>query len=530
MKRTFDTQADEDSPVEDSGQEWTIKRKAKAYKKTMQGSDPTGPAPDQDTPADNPQLQKFSKFRVLPSEGFPTSYDVVVALETELPEIQVLARPNLGGQFVLTPKNQASYVALTQLKTLKSLQVNLQELKPEEKITKAIVTRYPLEMNVVHLTHHPSVVKATRCVAPSTKQETRQVLVHIQGPMPTHLQLGIWGSFQLRLFTPEPLRCYNCQRWGHHQKTCRSSARCGICSKAHATEECMEKLKSKEAVTPKCPSCHGKHHVWNPKCPQRMQRVRALQPTRRAAPIVQDPTTSQHPQPSAPPSRWRLPDPVDPTPAPQEFPPLPPRRSAPKPLHPRPAATSTIKEQPIKDKIPQPRINKKKQHQKVATKEEVITLTTASLTGLLHNFALGLVHLLGAAIPETKISHVVENLIQEVKSGLVDDSSKLGHLPLPKTTVAEAVPLQPPKEAESSIPSTSGKKLHPPTAQKSPVVTSQELDTPPHQEIMEETVVEDYLKSLNLPTEFGKKHLHNESFDSRDTTMSQESEEDLESP
>ena len=123
------------------------------------------------------------------------------------------------------------------------------------------------------LQRHPQVEETTRCVTSRLKEETQQVLVIFRDPLPPHLSLGSWGTYYLRPYTPEPLWCFRCHSFRHHQASCTRLPVCGICSGHHETNTCLAKYKAKEAVTHKCPNCFGQHHAWNPSCPARLQRV-----------------------------------------------------------------------------------------------------------------------------------------------------------------------------------------------------------------------------------------------------------------
>ena len=61
-------------------------------------------------------------------------------------------------------------------------------------------------------------------------------------------------------FIPNPLRCYKCQRFGHHKEKCRSDMACQICSEVgHDTRECQK--------PPKCRNCEGNHSPNAKECP-----------------------------------------------------------------------------------------------------------------------------------------------------------------------------------------------------------------------------------------------------------------------
>ncbi|KAG7171036.1 Nucleic-acid-binding protein from mobile element jockey-like 4 [Homarus americanus] len=133
--------------------------------------------------------------------------------------------------------------------------------------------RYPLELPVEAVIKHSKVTKAERCVTSRDKAQTRQALVDIKGTVPEEVDLGNWGTYKLRPFVPEPLRCYKCQKFGHHQSRCHKNVRCGICSQSHMTEMCIQKHKDGTITTAKCPNCGKKHHAWSTSCPERRERM-----------------------------------------------------------------------------------------------------------------------------------------------------------------------------------------------------------------------------------------------------------------
>ncbi|KAG7157446.1 putative RNA-directed DNA polymerase from mobile element jockey-like 73 [Homarus americanus] len=93
-------------------------------------------------------------------------------------------------------------------------------LDPEEKTTEVALLRYTLELPTEAITKHPKVIKAERCVTSQGKAQMRQVLLNTKGTAPEELDLGNWRIYKMRPFVPEPLRCYKCQEFGHHQSKC----------------------------------------------------------------------------------------------------------------------------------------------------------------------------------------------------------------------------------------------------------------------------------------------------------------------
>ena len=64
-------------------------------------------------------------------------------------------------------------------------------------------------------------------------------------------------------YTPNPMRCYNCQRFGHTTSKCSNQSTCGRCgtkNPQHSTKECRSK--------PSCTNCKQEHPAFSKKCPK----------------------------------------------------------------------------------------------------------------------------------------------------------------------------------------------------------------------------------------------------------------------
>ena len=113
------------------------------------------------------------------------------------------------------------------------------------------------------------------------------------GEQPDRIDLGVWGTFPVRTYYPEPLRCYNCQNFEHHKSTCFSETRCAVCSGRHETSVCINKHKKGEQTNPRCPNCKSNHPAWSRRCPERLNRIQAKVPER-ITPIPQPKKTFLH--------------------------------------------------------------------------------------------------------------------------------------------------------------------------------------------------------------------------------------------
>ena len=77
--------------------------------------------------------------------------------------------------------------------------------------------------------------------------------------LPTKIKVG-YLSVPIKPYIPNPLRCFRCQRFGHHRDQCRSPEVCGKCGNTdHSKEHCD--------VDPACVNCKGKHEASSKNCP-----------------------------------------------------------------------------------------------------------------------------------------------------------------------------------------------------------------------------------------------------------------------
>ncbi|KAG0718256.1 hypothetical protein GWK47_052785 [Chionoecetes opilio] len=212
--------------------------------------------------------------RVPQTEGFENPYTLIDAIEDAYPQLKFRAHPGRDNDFLLHPKDDEALAALLSLTSVNSKPMKLhlvQTIPP--KIT-GIVMGYPLRLWLEHLQKHPQILETTRCTTTRDGVSTRQVRITLEGQtLPSQLDLGVWGTFYLRPFSPEPTRCYRCHAFGHTIYRNRQAKKCGICSAPHDTSICLEKYKRKEQITSCCPNCGKAHHAWKPKCEERQRHV-----------------------------------------------------------------------------------------------------------------------------------------------------------------------------------------------------------------------------------------------------------------
>ena len=80
-------------------------------------------------------------------------------------------------------------------------------------------------------------------------------------PMQIHAE---YLTIKVEPFIPNPLRCFKCQMYGHHQSTCQRSRVCAKCSsEEHGDSPCTAPVK--------CKNCSGDHPAFSSSCPKWIQ-------------------------------------------------------------------------------------------------------------------------------------------------------------------------------------------------------------------------------------------------------------------
>ena len=94
--------------------------------------------------------------------------------------------------------------------------------------------------------------------------------------IPNSIKVG-YENCRVSPYIPNPLRCFNCQQFGHHGKACTKQSVCAKCSSIEHTSS----HDSPCAATSKCTNCHGPHASFDRSCPvwKREQEVQKLKVT-----------------------------------------------------------------------------------------------------------------------------------------------------------------------------------------------------------------------------------------------------------
>lgn len=278
---------DQDEEPQDNGQPWIEVRGRKRRTPLARNSDSSNNQP-------------LTKFRLRTWNGHANSYQAIKALERDHPALNIRVRQNLDGLYVIRPMDaQTEGILLEEARSTPGLE----PLDGRNRETKAIVMNYPIQQVLDPLQEHKAITSAERCIAGKEKHATRQVMVTFQGPLPDFIDLGAFGKYKIRKYEKEPLRCYKCQRYGHHKTRCTYSVRCGVCSQGHDTNICVRKHKDGEVTHAKCCNCGRNHHVWFPRCLERLNRIRGILPREETSRKLQHSTNEapqQHPSSRTP--------------------------------------------------------------------------------------------------------------------------------------------------------------------------------------------------------------------------------------
>ncbi|GBM76580.1 hypothetical protein AVEN_254407-1 [Araneus ventricosus] len=84
------------------------------------------------------------------------------------------------------------------------------------------------------------------------------ILTFSSAKLPEHIKAG-YIRLSVRLYIPNPLRCFQCQRFGHSKSSCRGTLTCARCAEVgHDSTTCTAKEK--------CINCKGDHTSFSRDC------------------------------------------------------------------------------------------------------------------------------------------------------------------------------------------------------------------------------------------------------------------------
>ena len=89
------------------------------------------------------------------------------------------------------------------------------------------------------------------------------VLTFSNPTLPKTIKVG-YLVVKVAVYIPNPLRCFDCQKFGHHESKCKSPiwrcGKCGVDADFHNEQSCPNELK--------CVNCNGPHESRSRECPE----------------------------------------------------------------------------------------------------------------------------------------------------------------------------------------------------------------------------------------------------------------------
>jgi hypothetical protein len=92
-------------------------------------------------------------------------------------------------------------------------------------------------------------------------EPTNTIILTFNVPVAPNYVRAAYQKIAVDTYIPNPLRCYNCQKFGHGKTNCNRHAVCARCGKeGHQDSECQD--------PPKCANCSGDHPAFSKECPE----------------------------------------------------------------------------------------------------------------------------------------------------------------------------------------------------------------------------------------------------------------------
>lgn len=104
-------------------------------------------------------------------------------------------------------------------------------------------------------------VKKIQVKRDNVQQPTGTHIITFNNPsIPTNIKLACL-NLKVETYVPNPMQCFNCQRYGHTKTKCTRKSICPKCGEdGHQDTPCTSELK--------CSNCSGAHPAYSRKCPK----------------------------------------------------------------------------------------------------------------------------------------------------------------------------------------------------------------------------------------------------------------------
>ena len=127
----------------------------------------------------------------------------------------------------------------------------------------AVIYRVPLDLTDEDLLEilKPQKVAYMKGFGNGDSSCSTTVFLQFSSPqLPAEVGVG-YLLFGVKSYIPEPLRCFDCNRFGHVASNCRGGQRCSTCGGERVWKECSAPLEE-------CPNCAGERGASDGVCPR----------------------------------------------------------------------------------------------------------------------------------------------------------------------------------------------------------------------------------------------------------------------
>jgi len=202
-----------------------------------------------------PQVDVWKVILVFDQKGGPDLHPIHItkAIEKEIGKINH-AHFMGNGRILIFANSKEQQNKILKKTTLNKLKVTSHIPGAASKV-RGVISGIPTSVSIEEIMESLEdydVCEAKRLTKGKDKIESLSILLGFKKELPSRVQMG-YMSYSVREYIPPPLRCFNCQRYGHAASQCRGKIRCAKCGGEHKYGECEQ-----DAVL-KCCNCGGNH-------------------------------------------------------------------------------------------------------------------------------------------------------------------------------------------------------------------------------------------------------------------------------
>lgn len=170
-----------------------------------------------------------------------------------------------NGNLLVKTKNNSGAEKLLSMTSLGGIVGVSVKIHPTLNQSKGVITcrdlLYESEENITNALAKQHVISTQRIKRKIDGNliDTHSLILTFRTPdIPDTIQAAFY-NLKVRPYIPSPLRCTNCQRFGHSRGRCRTERICSKCALPANHDECTNK---------KCVNCNNLHYSFDRKCPR----------------------------------------------------------------------------------------------------------------------------------------------------------------------------------------------------------------------------------------------------------------------